>query len=164
MTYKNLIYGLESPIDNQIYYIGKTTTGLKRPFSHRKQTHNKELNEWLKSLDREPIVKIIERVEDEYQLSSRERYWINHYKNHKQPLLNKQIPNERQLNFIDYQIGKFVQEQRKLVKLTQKEFADKSGLGLRFVRDLEQGKESCRMDKVLQALQMFGATLVPLVK
>jgi hypothetical protein len=48
--------------------------------------------------------------------------------------------------------------------LTQPEFALKAGLGLRFVRELEQGKESCRMDKILQALQMFGATLVPVLK
>lgn len=37
----------------------------------------------------------------------------------------------------------------------------RSGLGLRFVRDLEQGKETVRMDKVNQALAMFGAVAVP---
>lgn len=37
----------------------------------------------------------------------------------------------------------------------------RSGLGLRFVRDLEQGKESVRMDKVNQALAMFGMEAVP---
>ena len=40
--------------------------------------------------------------------------------------------------------------------LTQEEFAMRSGLGLRFVRDLEQGKETVRMDKVNVALNMFG--------
>lgn len=37
----------------------------------------------------------------------------------------------------------------------------RSGLGLRFVRELEQGKETLRMDKVNVALSMFNATLVP---
>ena len=37
----------------------------------------------------------------------------------------------------------------------------RSGLGLRFVRDLEQGKETVRMDKVNQALAMFGMQAVP---
>ncbi len=37
----------------------------------------------------------------------------------------------------------------------------RSGLGLRFVRDLEQGKETVRMDKVNQALRMFGMKAVP---
>ena len=36
-----------------------------------------------------------------------------------------------------------------------------SGLGLRFVRDLEQGKETVRMDKVNQALAMFGMQAIP---
>lgn len=45
--------------------------------------------------------------------------------------------------------------------MTQEEFAMRSGLGLRFVRDLEQGKETVRMDKVNQALQMFGMEAVP---
>ena len=45
--------------------------------------------------------------------------------------------------------------------LTQEEFAIRSGLGLRFVRELEQGKETVRMDKVNQALAMFGMKAVP---
>ena len=36
-----------------------------------------------------------------------------------------------------------------------------SGLGLRFVRELEQGKETVRLDKVNQALSMFGMEAVP---
>ena len=58
-------------------------------------------------------------------------------------------------------IGKYVKEQRKLLGLTQAEFAMRSGLGLRFVRELEQGKQTVRMDKVDQALAMFGMELVP---
>ena len=58
-------------------------------------------------------------------------------------------------------IGKFVKQKRKEAGLTQVEFAMRSGLGLRFVRELEQGKETLRMDKVNVALAMFNATLVP---
>ena len=58
-------------------------------------------------------------------------------------------------------IGKFIKEQRKAVGLTQEEFAMRSGLGLRFIRDLEQGKETVRMDKVNQALAMFGMEAIP---
>ena len=58
-------------------------------------------------------------------------------------------------------IGKYVKEQRKLLGLTQAEFAMRSGLGLRFERELEQGKQTVRMDKVNQALAMFGMELVP---
>lgn len=58
-------------------------------------------------------------------------------------------------------IAEFVKQKRREAGLTQTEFALRSGLGLRFVRDLEQGKETVRMDKVNQALAMFGMEAVP---
>ena len=58
-------------------------------------------------------------------------------------------------------IAEFIKTNRKATGLSQREFAALSGLGLRFVRDLEQGKETIRMDKVNQALAMFGMTAVP---
>ena len=53
-------------------------------------------------------------------------------------------------------ISKFVKEKRKMVKLTQPELAEKAGVGLRFLRDLEQGKRTLRLDKVNQVLNLFG--------
>ncbi|MCI6066853.1 MAG: helix-turn-helix transcriptional regulator, partial [Galactobacillus timonensis] len=73
------------------------------------------------------------------------------------PIGYKCVMKEKVLN----PIATFVKMNRKEAGLTQKEFALRSGLGLRFVRDLEQGKESLRMDKVNQALAMFGMTCVP---
>ena len=58
-------------------------------------------------------------------------------------------------------IAEFIKTKRKEAGLTQEEFALRSGLGLRFVRELEQGKETVRMDKVNQALAMFGMEAVP---
>ena len=58
-------------------------------------------------------------------------------------------------------IAKFIKENRKTAGLTQEEFAIRSGLGLRFVRELEQGKETVRMDKVNAALAMFDMQAVP---
>ena len=56
----------------------------------------------------------------------------------------------------------FVKNQRKIHGLTQMELARKAGVGLRFVRDLEQGKATLRMDKVNQILQLFGKILGPI--
>lgn len=53
-------------------------------------------------------------------------------------------------------LADFVKDKRKSVKLTQPELAEKAGVGLRFIRELEQGKETLRMDKVNQVLQLFG--------
>jgi y4mF family transcriptional regulator len=58
-------------------------------------------------------------------------------------------------------ISIFIKTKRREAGYTQKEFALRSGLGLRFVRDLEQGKNTVRMDKVNQALSMFGMEAVP---
>ena len=59
------------------------------------------------------------------------------------------------------EISLFIKTERKKAGLTQEEFALRSGLGLRFVRELEQGKATVRMDKVNQALAMFGCEAVP---
>lgn len=56
----------------------------------------------------------------------------------------------------DRLIADFVKEMRKKFNLTQVDLADKSGVGLRFVRELEQGKQTLRMDKVNQVLSLFG--------
>ena len=49
---------------------------------------------------------------------------------------------------------------RKRYNLTQEELSLKSGVGLRFVRDLEQGKETLRLDKVNQLLDFFNYEMV----
>ncbi len=53
-------------------------------------------------------------------------------------------------------LSDFIREKRKAVQLTQPELAEKAGVGLRFIRELEQGKQTLRLDKVNQVLQLFG--------
>ena len=56
-------------------------------------------------------------------------------------------------------ISHFIKERRKQLKLTQPELAERAGVGLRFLRELEQGKETVRLDKVNQVLALFGSEL-----
>jgi len=56
----------------------------------------------------------------------------------------------------------FVKNRREQLGLTQQELADLAGVGLRFVRDLEQGKESLQLDKVNQILVLFGHKMGPI--
>ena len=56
-------------------------------------------------------------------------------------------------------IADFVRQQRKNYKLTQRDLADRSGVGVRFIRELEGGKATLRMDKVNMVLDIFGAKL-----
>ena len=55
----------------------------------------------------------------------------------------------------------YVKQARKQYRLTQVDLSEKSGVGLRFVRELEQGKQTLRMDKVNQVLNLFGSELAP---
>jgi y4mF family transcriptional regulator len=59
-------------------------------------------------------------------------------------------------------LSKHIKLKRKQYKLTQPELALKAGVGLRFVRDLEQGKKTLRMDKVNDVLRLYGETLGPI--
>ena len=58
-------------------------------------------------------------------------------------------------------LSAFLKQKRKAVRLTQLEVAEKAGVGLRFIRDLEQGKTTLRLDKVNQVLRLFGHVMGP---
>lgn len=63
-------------------------------------------------------------------------------------------------------LSEYIKSMRKEHGLTQVELSEKSGVGLRFVRELENGKETLRLDKVNQVLNLFGAKVgvVPMDK
>lgn len=60
---------------------------------------------------------------------------------------------------MDVSIVEFIKEKRKQLGLTQPELAERAGVGLRFIRELEQGKQSVRLDKVNQVLALFGGQI-----
>jgi len=55
----------------------------------------------------------------------------------------------------------YLKDKRKSLGLTQQQLAFKAGVGIRFIREMEQGKETLRMDKVNQVLKLFGQELGP---
>lgn len=58
-------------------------------------------------------------------------------------------------------LGEYIRTKRKLYGLTQVELAERSGVGIRFVRELERGKATVQLDKVNQVLLLFGEELQP---
>ena len=58
--------------------------------------------------------------------------------------------------------GNYVKDMRKQYGLTQEQLAFKSGVGLNFVREMEQGKATVRLDKVNQVLNLFNYEMVPM--
>ena len=65
------------------------------------------------------------------------------------------------MELLSVSLSDFLKDKRKKLNLTQIQLAQKVGVGIRFVRDLEQGKTTLRMDKVNQILQLFGQELGP---
>ena len=60
-------------------------------------------------------------------------------------------------------LSKFIKEKRKDLRLTQVELSEKAGVGIRFIRELEGGKSTLRIDKINQVLDLFGYELGPIV-
>ncbi|MBO5793591.1 MAG: helix-turn-helix transcriptional regulator [Bacteroidaceae bacterium] len=58
-------------------------------------------------------------------------------------------------------LGEYIREKRTLHNLTQQELAERSGVGVRFVRELEHGKATVQLDKVNKVLTLFGEELAP---
>ncbi len=61
------------------------------------------------------------------------------------------------------EISEFIKKKRKQFKLTQPELAERAGVGLRFIRELEAGKVTLKLDKVDSVLRLFGHTLGPVL-
>ncbi len=61
------------------------------------------------------------------------------------------------------ELAAFVKRKRKQARLTQTDLAQRAGVGLRFVRELEGGKKTLRLDKVEQVLLLFGHTVGPVL-
>lgn len=61
-------------------------------------------------------------------------------------------------------LSEFLKARRKEFNFTQEDLANKAGVGLRVVREMEQGKATLRMDKVNQVLALFGSELGVITK
>ena len=73
----------------------------------------------------------------------------------------KKILSKNNATYSSNIIREFIRTSRKKEGLTQKELSLKAGVGLRFIRDIEQGKISYRADTINKVLKLFGKTLGP---
>jgi DNA-binding XRE family transcriptional regulator len=171
---KRLIYSLRCPFTDDVHYVGKATNGMTRPLQHLSVSHSSKVKEWvenLKELGHSPSIKILETVSEIDDIDGRERYWITHFLNKGNLLLNDvlitPITISRDLDEVLSEpegkemeiIGRFVKERRKMVGITQPDFADKCGIALTVLRKIEQGKSNITLDGLFTVLKMFGATL-----
>ena len=169
----NIIYGLYCPITKSLVYIGKSTKGLDRPFEHiEERSHSKKVNEWVSYLKSEalsPTVVVLEYTDNPSILDVKEKFWVQLKINEGCILLNQQLISPLFFKTNQYSIesknpligvSTYIKIKRKQLKLTQKDLAIKAGVGLRFIRELEQGnKTNFNTDGVLKILRLFGGKL-----
>jgi y4mF family transcriptional regulator len=174
MESKKLIYSLSCPVTNQVHYIGKSTQAMLRPMEHLTKSHSNKIQEWvedLRMLGHAPIINVVEYILGSEDLDERERYWIQKELKKGSVLLNSMLVTPitiaSDINALlenhkpsHLHIGKTIKEKRKMLRLTQEDFASKAGVALTVVRKIEQGKTNLNLDSVLQMLSMFGLTLV----
>ena len=151
----NIIYALQCPIHKMPVYIGQSSTGMDRPFEHIKEkSHSRKVNEWMKYLKDQGLHSTIIVLEHDFEskyLNVKEEFWINRYLHKGSLLFNQQNVNPEFYQVIEfdappvdflYEVRLFIKARRRLLKLTQAELANKAGVGIRFVRELEQGSKS----------------------
>jgi len=169
---KRIIYGLYHPITKVPVYVGKTSKGLERVWNHiNEKSHSKKVNDWILELKENrlvPIVVVLDQSESDEVLSKKEIFWINSLINDGYPLLNQLLVNpiyfSIKSSYIDddylNEIRFFVKSKRRQLKLTQDDISKKAGVGLRFIRELEQGnKTNFNTDTLHKILKILGAKL-----
>ena len=167
---ENFIYALKCPLTDEIKYVGQTINGITRPLEHIiNKSHSSKVNAWVNGLSEmglSPHIIILEKELHRKELNSREIYWIHYYIKAGHKLLNVshydfdltvEKHEENPLNMLS--IAKFVKVCRRKMGYTQPQFSKLAGVGLRFLRELEQGKDHIRMDKVLQCTNILGGTI-----
>lgn len=171
----NLIYALYCPINKVPVYIGKTTKGLDRPFTHiENKSHSIKVKEWVKQLQDEglsPMVVVLETTDNPMYLDIKEKFWINKTITEGHVLLNQTLIKPITFTTLSYSfnnqydskcdIGNFIRLRRMMAKLTQPELAQKAGVGLRVIRELEQcSKTNFSTDTINKILYLFGTKLI----
>jgi y4mF family transcriptional regulator len=140
---------------------------------HLTKSHSDKIQEWvedLRMLGHSPVINIVEYILGCEDLDERERYWIQKELKKGSVLLNSMLVTPitiaSDINTLlenhkpsHLHIGKTIKEKRKILRLSQEDFASKAGVALSVVRKIEQGKTNLNLDSLLQMLSMFGLTL-----
>lgn len=169
----NIIYGLYCPVSKLPVYIGQSSKGVDRAFEHiNNKSHSVKVNEWISCLKEDglsPVVVVLEKCEDATYLHDKEKFWVNKFIADGNLLLNQNLvkphafstflnPGEDNNGIIE--IGNFIKTKRRMLKITQPELAKKAGIGVRVLRELEQGKKTnFSTDTINKILNLFGAKL-----
>ena len=169
---KHLIYALVNMKDKKYFYVGQSRTYLNRPYSHLERSSVPAVRSVIDSIGAQNVdIFVLEELDGPDGLYLSEMTWIGDLLGKGHPLVNvsgsqyadpENVPKRRvHKDKARTLVGAFVCSKRRGLGYTQEEFSKRVGVGLRFLKDLELGKETCRMDKVNQVLGFLGYSLGP---
>jgi len=187
---KYLVYALRSVRDQGYKYIGKSNSGLERPKTHLNYSHNESVRIWVEELKKEgyfPIIDIIEEC-DEHNVDHAEQKWIKHYLDAGHKLFNvieykgkelekiknliedervfleKKLAKAKEANYSLDNIGLFIKQRRKQLKITQIHLAELAGLTNKSISEIESGARNPTLSAIKKILDVLGCKLVPIIK
>lgn len=185
-----IIYGLRCPKTDDYKYIGKSSSGMKRPKAHLTYSHNESVNHWVAELREQgfcPLIDVIEECSEE-DLQIKEQFWIQFYTAHGCKLMNSifykgaaieklekdideaQKELEQVFNKVIETInetstfGGFIKNRRRALKVTQADLAEIVGITSRTLTDIELGKGNPSYYNIEKLLDILGYKLVPILK
>ena len=172
----NIVYVLNCPITKKPVYVGKSTQGVERPFTHiAEKSHSDKVNRWvkyLKEMGKQPQVYLVENDVDDKLLHAKETFWINYYITKGNLLLNQVgidpvlLINYHEAFDVDdplSDIRSYIINKRKQFKLTQPQLAEKAGVALTIIRKIEQGKNNINMDSLFKVLKILGNVKIGII-
>jgi len=166
-----IIYALRCPVTNNPTFISQCIVGSGDPLFYIKNiSYGNKINDWISYLNStgyDPIIEILDYGYDDSLMAAKEKFWIEYFISKGHLLLNQESVSSSTLQNIEtsaldqddplYDIRVYVKTRRKLLKLTQLELSSKSGLGLRFIRGIEQGKKTnFSTDCIIKLLNCLG--------
>lgn len=145
---KYIIYGLTDPDTQEVRYIGKSTSGMKRPMEHKKpfnlKGHSHKIH-WIKQLieqNKKYGVIVLEITETPEELNDREIFWINEYKNRGITLTNSTDGGEGNVGWIPSEETKNKMSQSRIKNhQANPEKAKELGISQRKSHEFIDGKE-----------------------
>lgn len=171
---KNIVYSLKYPGSEIPVYIGKSSDGVGFFYERiENKLESEKVLEWVSILKKDgcnPTVQILDEDNGE-MIDAKLEFWINHYTTRGYYLLNHEHISAMVLDKIvpvsnpecdphdDYMrdIRQYIRSRRKLIGISQIELSKKSGVGLRFLRDLEQGvPRNFSTDSLMKVLRCVG--------
>lgn len=156
------VYLHKDPVTKQIFYVGKGMGDRGYSTQGRNKDWNCKRSEILEKhgIDREVEVVFVHSDESKvFEVEAMEIYKAT-LMGHQLTNIMRPEPGTQPMENFSQSIGGIVKYHRKKLGQSQKQFADRCGVGLRFIRELEQGhKTTMRFDKINIVLAMFGLTL-----